>query len=230
MQIIYSPIRCDATLSLERLGDVLTLNGATLDLSGVTEGATLPEGAIISPWINGDVSRADGVLSVTVALSHGENAPEETRFPEPVTLSADGPVTLPAWGENAPDPVMSDSAIAVDWSQLVTAEDKAAAGLHSIREAASLSLGDFAVNAAQLGYITLEEAEAWAISNQLPAQLQAALALIPDEEDRLKARVSLAKPTEPIARLAPRLPFVAQAFGVPADQVDAALDALFGIA
>lgn len=231
MQIKFSPVRLDETLALSVAGDVLTVNGATLDLGAVQEGDTLPAEAVDSPWINGPVSRSGGVLSVTIRLPHGIDDDAPARWPDPMTLTvdADGPVALPSWGQDAPDPVVADGAIAVDWSQILTAADAALEALAQRREAAALTLGEFAVAAADAGYITMDQAEAWAINNTLPPQIETALGQIADAGDRLKATVALAKPTEPIRRNAERLAFVALAFGVAQDQIDAALDALFGL-
>ena len=99
MQITLSPVRGDAPLSLERHADVLTINGEILDLSGVPDGATLPAEAVASDLVVGAITRQDGVLSLTLNLPHGANAPEETRFPAPLSLTTDGPVDLPPYEE-----------------------------------------------------------------------------------------------------------------------------------
>jgi len=96
MHITLSPVRNDETLTASREGDKLTLNGETLDFSPLAEGETLPaDDAIDSPWIVGDVTRTDGVLNITLRLPHGANAPEETRFPEPIIDPPDGEIALP---------------------------------------------------------------------------------------------------------------------------------------
>ncbi|ETX26451.1 hypothetical protein, partial [Roseivivax isoporae] len=98
MHLILSPARRDEPLALSRAGDVLTVNGQVLDFGPLPEGATLPRAAIDCRWIAGDVERAaDGTLTVPLILPHGPDAPEATRFPDPVTLTADGPVTLPPY-------------------------------------------------------------------------------------------------------------------------------------
>ena len=101
MHLIPDPTRFDQELTLERHGDTLVFNGEPLDLSVIPEGATLPRMAINSPWIAGDITRTDGVLTVPLRLPHGAHAPEETLFPAPITLTEDGPVTLPAYEESA---------------------------------------------------------------------------------------------------------------------------------
>ena len=98
MILTFSPVRYDTILSLQREGDVLTLNGEAFDFGPLPDGATLPRDAIVCDWIAGDVRREGGMLMVPLLLPHGPDAPEATRFPQPIVLAADGPVTLPAYG------------------------------------------------------------------------------------------------------------------------------------
>ena len=95
MKITLSPLRANTPLTASRDGDKLTLNGETLDFGPLEEGEMLPADAIDSPWIVGDVARTDGALHITLRLPHGANAPEETRFPEPVIDPPDGEIALP---------------------------------------------------------------------------------------------------------------------------------------
>lgn len=95
MKIVFSPQRSDAPLALSRDGDVLDINGETFDFSDLPDGATLPAEAMESWWFAGPVARIDGVLHIALHLPHGPGAPEETRFPKPMTLTTNGPVTLP---------------------------------------------------------------------------------------------------------------------------------------
>jgi len=97
IHIKFSPVRRDEALELSCAGDALTLNGETVDLAPLPDGGTLPSEAIASPWFAGPVSRIAGDLHLTLILPHGSNAPHETRFPEPITVSVDGPVTLPIY-------------------------------------------------------------------------------------------------------------------------------------
>ena len=101
MQITLTPQRRDDTLTLTRSGDVLTINGEAFDFTAIPEGGTLPRDAVACDWLAGDVTRAGGVLHLTLILPHGADAPLETRFPAPITLTGDGPVALPPY-ENAP--------------------------------------------------------------------------------------------------------------------------------
>lgn len=103
MHITFSPVRLDTPLVLEKQGDVLVVNGEPFDFEPVPEGATLPQAAIASPHFAGPVERIDGVLHLTVRLPHGANAPEETRFPAPIDVQTDGPITLPPFNSPEPD-------------------------------------------------------------------------------------------------------------------------------
>jgi hypothetical protein len=95
MKIAFSPQRSDASLDLSRHGDVLGINGEPFDFSDLPEGARLSAETLDSWWFAEPVARIDGVLHITLRLPHGPHAPEETRFPRPVTLTTNGPVSLP---------------------------------------------------------------------------------------------------------------------------------------
>lgn len=95
MKIAFSPQRSDAPLDLSRHGDVLGINGETFDFSDLPDGASLSAEALDNWWFAGPVMRIDGMLHITLRLPHGPHAPEETRFPKPMTLTTNGPVKLP---------------------------------------------------------------------------------------------------------------------------------------
>ncbi len=98
MNIIFSPIRHDTPMTLERLGETIIINGEAFDFSAIPPGATLPRDAIASDWFAGDVERdAAGSLTLRLLLPHGANAPEETCFPAPLEVTVDGPVALPPY-------------------------------------------------------------------------------------------------------------------------------------
>jgi hypothetical protein len=97
MKITFSPIRGDTPLELSRSGDTLTINGEVFDFSPLPEGATLPPEVIAGDGFAGPVERIGGVLHVALRLPHGANAPQETLFPVPITLTGDGPVALPPY-------------------------------------------------------------------------------------------------------------------------------------
>lgn len=93
--ITLHPVRQDAPLAAMVAGDTITLNGVSFDLSPLPEGGALPAGAMGSSWFVGAITREDGVLHVGLILPHGHDAPDETRFPAPLLVVADGPVPLP---------------------------------------------------------------------------------------------------------------------------------------
>ena len=95
MKITLTPVNMAAHLTLERAGDVLTINGTAYDFGALPDGATLPRAAVDCQWLASDVERAGGALHLTLTLPHGPNAPPETRFPAPVIDPHDGPVALP---------------------------------------------------------------------------------------------------------------------------------------
>jgi hypothetical protein len=95
MHITLTPVRLDTPLTLHRNGDVLTINGVTYDFGPLPEGAILPRAAVDCDWLASDVERIGGVLHLTLILPHGAHAPEVARHPAPITLTGDGPVTLP---------------------------------------------------------------------------------------------------------------------------------------
>lgn len=99
MQITLLPMRHDQVLVAQRSGDVLVLNGRTLDFGPLPEGAVLPQDAIECPWIASDVTRVGGRLQLALILPHGPAAPEQSLFPAPVTVLADGPIALPPYDD-----------------------------------------------------------------------------------------------------------------------------------
>lgn len=97
MHITFTPMRRDSTLTLHKSGDTLTINAETFDLSGIPEGATLPQEAVACEWLISNIERVDGQLHLALILPHGAKAPPETLFPAPITLDTDGPVLLPPY-------------------------------------------------------------------------------------------------------------------------------------
>ncbi|EDM47746.1 hypothetical protein [Marinobacter algicola] len=70
---------------------VLIVDGAQYDLS------ELPDGATAKHSLLGTVERSGDNYECTLHLPHGSNAPESTRFPDPIEVTRDGPVELPAY-------------------------------------------------------------------------------------------------------------------------------------
>lgn len=82
-------------LTIEKLSSSLIISGVQFDFSFLADGDTLPRSAIQSDVICSDVSRIDDVIHITVRLPHGPDAPESVRFPQPILVTQDGPITLP---------------------------------------------------------------------------------------------------------------------------------------
>lgn len=99
MHIVLEPMNRPEMLTLSVIGDKVVVNGEEFDFAQVGEGDTLPQSAIRSDWFFGDVKRTGGVLELSIMLPHGPNAPESTRFPQPITITNDGPVELPIYDE-----------------------------------------------------------------------------------------------------------------------------------
>jgi len=107
MHINFSPTSEFIKIAASRSGDVLTIQEyATdgnplaeyaLDFAPLLDGDTLPRDAVDCKWLASDVTRIDGALHLTLILPHGSNAPHEARFPEPITVTEDGPIALPAY-------------------------------------------------------------------------------------------------------------------------------------
>jgi hypothetical protein len=95
MKINLSPMRRDDTLEVSRTGSVLTINGEAFDFSQMADGDTLPAAAISSPWFAGQVDNTGGELELTLILPLPANYSQEQAFPEPLLITADGPVALP---------------------------------------------------------------------------------------------------------------------------------------
>lgn len=97
MNLSFSPVGDLPPRTLSRTGDILTVDGEAFNFGQIAEGDTLPRDAVSGDWLASDVTRIAGVLHLTVVLPHGQNAPEATRFPAPITITQDGPVALPAY-------------------------------------------------------------------------------------------------------------------------------------
>lgn len=91
LTIRFAPVRRDGTLTLDRQGDLLIANGETYDLTAL---ATAQPDSPGDGWVQ-SVQVTDTGLEAVVALPHGADAPETVRFPQPITVEENGPVTLP---------------------------------------------------------------------------------------------------------------------------------------
>ncbi|SNT26372.1 hypothetical protein [Antarctobacter heliothermus] len=97
MNITLVPQRRDTPLVAVKSGDVLALNGEAFDFSPLQDGDVLPSEAIASDLFAGPVTRITGVLQISLVLPIGAHAPEEARFPLPLSDVPDGKILLPAF-------------------------------------------------------------------------------------------------------------------------------------
>ena len=101
MLIHFTPMRHPGTLSLQRAGDVLTINGVAYDFGPLPEGGRLPRAAVACDWLASDVTRTGGQICLTLILPHGPipwPAPPGAAVvthPAPLILIADGSVAVP---------------------------------------------------------------------------------------------------------------------------------------
>jgi hypothetical protein len=98
MRISFAPQRRDDALNLSKTGDVLSINGEAFDFSNIPDGASLPSGAVPCDWImsNSYIERVGGELQLTLVLPIGPNPSQTIAFPQPITVTADGPIAVPA--------------------------------------------------------------------------------------------------------------------------------------
>lgn len=104
MEISFSPQLRAAPVDVSVAGDVLTVGGTDYDFSALAEGEILPRAAVDCPWLASDVTRDGGQIALTLILPHGPGAPQQTLFPQPVTVAGDGPVILPPFDAAPTDP------------------------------------------------------------------------------------------------------------------------------
>lgn len=95
MIIKLHPQRRDELLEVHKSGDTLVINGEPLDFSPLRDGATLPAGAVDSPWFTGDVDRVNGELVINLLLPLPVNYSQAQAFPQDLVGVPDGPVLLP---------------------------------------------------------------------------------------------------------------------------------------
>lgn len=96
MRIAFSPQRRDDALTLEKTnGDRLRINGELFNFNALNDGDVIPARTIPCEWITGPVEKVDGEVRLTVILPHGPNPSQGVAFPEPITVTDDGPITVP---------------------------------------------------------------------------------------------------------------------------------------
>ncbi|PRD42189.1 hypothetical protein C5748_17135 [Phyllobacterium phragmitis] len=104
MRISFCPQRCESSLTVTKSGDILTINGDPVDLSGIPDGATLAADAVSNEFVVGEVERISGELHLTLLLPHGPNPSQAVAFPAPLADVPDGPLQIPRDPEPEPEP------------------------------------------------------------------------------------------------------------------------------
>lgn len=95
MKLTFSPQLRAAPVAVSVTGDAIEIDGVIYDFAPLAEGDVLPREAVDCPWLASDVTRDEGHITLALILPHGSAAPQETLFPEPLTITSDGPVPLP---------------------------------------------------------------------------------------------------------------------------------------
>lgn len=108
MIIKLSPATSNAKLEIIKQGDVLSINGKTLDFGRLPDGATLPSEAIGCDWIQGPVDRIAGQVVLTVTMPHSAIAGAHSRFPADIVNPPDGRVSLPTDLDPEPEEHLND--------------------------------------------------------------------------------------------------------------------------
>lgn len=94
-KITLSPQFSNASLSIKKIGDTLTINGNQYDFSPLSDGDEIPDDAITNTSIVGSITKSDGVINLTVLMPYNDpEAPESVTHPEPLMLDKDGEVTF----------------------------------------------------------------------------------------------------------------------------------------
>lgn len=94
-KINLSPVRSDSAVPVLSVnGSVVTVASQDFDFGFLSPGDTLPKSAIMSEHFSGSVYRIGDTIELTLRLPHGPNAPESVRFPQPILVEQDGPITL----------------------------------------------------------------------------------------------------------------------------------------
>lgn len=88
MHIRLSPQYRDASLTVEKQGDILTVNGAAYDFSSIPDGATVEN--VPCDFIVGPVSRINGEIHLTLIAPHGGKPTETEAFPPALEAAPDG--------------------------------------------------------------------------------------------------------------------------------------------
>lgn len=92
IKINLNPVRSETETKISWIAPILAVNNEPFNLSLLEDGATASGHPVL-----GDVTRVGNDYQCTVVLGHGKNAPQTTRFPEPLTIAQDGIIELPLY-------------------------------------------------------------------------------------------------------------------------------------
>lgn len=95
MKINLSPQRRDGTITVEKNGDRLRINGELFNFDPLPDGGTIKADNIPCEWIVGDVTRTSGEIELTLILPHGANPSQSVAFPVALENVPDGDVKFP---------------------------------------------------------------------------------------------------------------------------------------
>lgn len=118
-------------LAVWKNGEQFNINGLTVDLTHLEDGATLPAAAIDSPWLAAPIERVGGELILTLFLPNGPDSTEAERFPVDLLSVPNGRVALPGKLSDENFPTLGFAQI--DWASMVTAQEKALAAAEQLR-------------------------------------------------------------------------------------------------
>lgn len=87
-------------LTLSVSGTTIHICGESLDLSPMSDGDVLSAEAVDNIYVVGDIAREGDNLLLTLLFPTRHTASDEARFPQPIFVSVDGPLTLPDIGKD----------------------------------------------------------------------------------------------------------------------------------
>ncbi|MCE1001295.1 MULTISPECIES: tail fiber assembly protein [unclassified Pseudomonas] len=112
-------------LAVWKNGEQLNINGLTIDLANLMEGATLPASATGSSWLAAPIERIGGQVVLTLYLPNNAESTEAERFPRDLVDVPDGRVALP--GKPAEEHFPTLGFAQIDWELMQTAGQQAEA-------------------------------------------------------------------------------------------------------
>lgn len=97
MYINFNPVRLDKELKIIKEGDKLIINEEEFDFTNLENDQIIPNDAIDSEWIVGDVKKENNNIFITIRLPHGPATEKNynRRFPKPIEVIKDGEIELP---------------------------------------------------------------------------------------------------------------------------------------